>query len=191
VAQTKVEGLLAVDAKVTVVSPTLTDRLAELREQSLIQHEEREYAPGDLEGYMLAFVGTDDRSVNATVNAEGRARGIWVNAVDDPPNCDFIMPAIVRRGDITVAISTGGASPALARKLREELEDYFTDEYVSLLELVAEIRRELRERNESVPAEAWNAALTPDLRDLIAVGKRQEAKERLLAGLLAPSEETA
>lgn len=189
VAQTKVEGLLAVDALVTVISPAITDALSRLQREGRINHVAREYQPGDLSGYALAFVGTDDRSVNAIVTEEGRKSGVWVNAVDDPPNCDFIMPAIVRRGDITVAISTGGTSPAMARKLREEMEAYFTDEYADLLELVAEVRRELRSENRTVSSDAWNAALTPELRDLLSEGQRDRAKEMLLANLSAPVRE--
>lgn len=187
VAQRKVEGLLAVEAQVTVVSPQLAPELAALRDGGRLRHIEREYRPGDLAGYDLAFVASDDGAVNAQVAAEGRQRGVWVNAVDDPPNCDFIMPAILRRGDLTIAVSTGGGSPALARKVREELEAYFSGDYIQLLELVAEVRQELRRRGRVVAREVWNAALTPELRLLLAQGQRWEAKERLLAGLLAPA----
>jgi siroheme synthase-like protein len=189
VAQTKVEGLLAVGALVTVISPALTDALSHIQREGRITYVAREYQPGDLSGYVLAFVGTDDRSVNAVVTEEGRKSGVWVNAVDDPPNCDFIMPAIVRRGDNTVAISTGGTSPAMARKLREEMEAYFTDEYVDLLELVAEVRSELRSEGRTVSPDAWNAALTPELRDMLGKGQRDRAKEMLLANLSAPVRE--
>jgi precorrin-2 dehydrogenase/sirohydrochlorin ferrochelatase len=187
VAQSKVEGLLAADAAVTVVSPALTEHLEALRQEGRINYVAREYQSGDLEGFVITIVATDDRAINAAVTKEGRKRGVWVNAVDDPPNCDFIMPAIIRRGDLTIAVSTGGASPALARKLREELEAYFSEEYISLLDLVAEVRQELRKQNRTVSAEVWNAALTPELRSLLANGKHQEAKDRLLASLYAPA----
>lgn len=189
IAQRKVEGVLAAGAQVTVVSPYLTPLLAALRDEGRLLHIPREYVSGDLAGYALAFVATDDGAINAQVAAEGRQSGVLINAADDPDHCDFIMPAVVRRGELTIAISTAGGSPALARRVREELEDYFTEEYVSLLEMVVEVRQELRRQDRAVTPEAWNIALTPDLRRLLAQGKRQEAKERLLADLLTGAAE--
>ena len=116
VALQKVKGLVDAGAQVTVVSPELHPELETLVNQSRVKNLAREYAPGDLKGYFLAFVGTDDRSVNAVVSKEGRERGVWVNAVDDIPNCDFIMPGIAQRGDLIVAVSTSASSPAIDRK---------------------------------------------------------------------------
>lgn len=189
VALRKVEGLLDAGAVVTVVSPQLHADLARLADERRVSWLQREYRPGDLEGYKLAFVGTDDRSINATVTREGRERDVWVNAVDDPQNCDFIMPGIVRRGDLIVAVSTSGGSPAMARKMREELEAFLTEDYALLLELAAEVRGELRERGLLVDAEVWNASLTGEVRKLLADGRRSEAKDRLLRSLLQPAGE--
>lgn len=189
VALRKVEGLLDASARVTVVSPQLQADLAALVAQGRVRHIARQYEPGDLEGYILAFVGTDDRSVNATVAGEGRERGVWVNAVDDPPNCDFIMPGVVRRGDLIVAVSTSGGSPAMARKMREEMESFLTEDYALLLELAAEVRAELREQGVQVDPEVWNAALNGELRELLARGRRAEAKDRLVRSLLQPLRE--
>lgn len=186
VALRKVRGLLEAGARVTVVSPGLVPELATLRDAGRIRCVGREYRPGDLAGYTLAVVATDDGAVNAAVAQEGRQRGVWINAVDDPQNCDFIMPAVVRRGELVIAISTGGGSPALARKLREELEARFVGDYALLLELVAQVRQELRERGYTVSPQAWNAALDDGLKQLLAQGRRQEARGRLLAAL-APS----
>lgn len=183
VAIRKVEGLLTVDAVVTVVAPELSPAMAALKEQGRFRHIDREYQPGDLAGYQMAFVATDDRAVNAAVASEGRERGVWVNAVDDPSNCDFIMPAIVRRGPLTLAVSTSGLSPAMARKIREDLTEYFSDDYIALLELASEVRRELQRRRVTVDGEAWNRALRPELRVLLANGEHQKARERLLAEL--------
>lgn len=187
VALRKVEGLLEAGARVTLISPELHPGLARLAAQGRVRHIGRGYRPGDLEGYLLAFVATDDRAVNTRVAAEARQRRIWINAVDDPPNCDFIVPGIVRRGRLVVAVSTSGGSPAVARKLREELEGYLTEEYAQLLELAAEVRQELRERGIQVEPKVWNAALDSGLRDLLAHGRRAEAKERLLRSLLQPA----
>ncbi|MDO8616826.1 MAG: bifunctional precorrin-2 dehydrogenase/sirohydrochlorin ferrochelatase [Dehalococcoidia bacterium] len=186
IAQQKVEGLLNAGAQVTVISPELSAPLSRLAAGGRFRHTRREYRPGDLEGYVLAFVATDDRSVNAVVAREGKERGVWVNAVDDPPNCDFIMPGVVERGPLVVAVSTSGTSPAMARKMREELQEFLTEEHVLMLELAAEVRAELRERGIQAPPDIWNAALDAELKRLLAGGRRAEARERLLRALLEP-----
>ncbi len=185
VAERKVEGLLDVGASVTVVGPRLTERLASWVEAGTVRHVARAYRPGDLVGYALAFVATDDRAVNAQVFRDAKARGVWVNAADDPAHCDFILPSVLRRGELTVAVATGGASPALSRAIREELEAYFTDDYAALAHVVAEVRRELRRRAPLPDATAWRTALDADLRRLVAEGKREEAKVHLLGRLEA------
>ncbi len=189
VALRKVEGLLDAGARVTVVSPALHPDLEALVSQGRLKHLAREYAAGDLSGYVLAFVGTDDRSLNASVAREGKEGGVWVNAVDDPSNCDFIMPGVVRRGDLIVAVSTSGGSPAMARKMREELEAFLTEEYALMLELAAEVRRDLRDRGVTVEPDVWNAALDAEVKRLLGRGRRGEAKERLLRTLLEPAGE--
>jgi len=186
IAHQKVVGLLKASAELTVVSPDLNQEMASLAAGGRFRHVERDYEPGDLEGYLLAFVATDDRSVNATVAAEGKERRVWVNAVDDPPYCDFIMPGIAQQGNLIVAVSTSGTSPAMARKMREEIETFLTEDYALMLELAAEVRAELREKGMLVDSEVWNKALDNDLRSLLAEGKRPEAKERLLRSLSEP-----
>src|SRR5213080_3071446 len=117
-----------------------------------------------------------------------RARGVWVNAADDPAHCTFILPAVVRRGELSVAVSTGGTSPALARAIREELERYLTAEYVTLAEIAAEARRELRAAGRVADAETWRRALqAPEVRRLIVERGRAEAKRHLLERLGAPA----
>lgn len=183
VAERKAEGLLRVKANVTVVSPSLTELLASLVKQEKIRHIAREYCKGDLAGFGLVFVATDDPGVNAAVYREGQERGVWVNAADDPAHCDFILPSTLRRGDLVVAVATGGASPALSRAIREELEAYFTEDYGTLAEIVGEVRRELTGRSTSPSAEAWRRALNGDLRRLIQEGKQEEARAYLLKQL--------
>ena len=186
IAHQKMENLTKVGADVTVISPDLNQPRASLKEEGRFRHIEREYQPGDLEGYILAFVATDDRAVNATVADEGKARGVWVNAVDDPPYCDFIMPGIVQRGDLVIAISTSGRSPAMARKMREELAEFLTEEWVAMLELAAEVRAELRTRDVMVDSDTWNAALDDELRHLLKDNRYDEARQRLLRSLRQP-----
>src|SRR5713226_2741792 len=159
IAHQKMENLLKAGAEVTVVSPELSEEMAALLAAGRFRHIKREYQAGDLEGYVIAFVATDDRSANATVTREGRERRVWVNAVDDPPNCDFIMPGIVQRGDLIISISTSGTSPAMARKMREELEAFLTEGHALMLELSAEVRAELRDKDILIDADIWNAAL--------------------------------
>ena len=180
VAERKVEALLGVGARVTVVSPVSSERLKAWEKGGSIRYVKREYQWGDLIGYQLAFVATDDGEVNAAVAWEGRERGVWVNAADDPANCDFILPSVLRRGALVVAVATGGASPALSRAIREELEAYFTDDYAVLAEVVGDVRRELRSQAHPSDAQAWRRALDADLRRLIAAGRREEAKAHLL-----------
>src|SRR6266568_3309904 len=117
VAEQKVVGLLEAGARVTVVSPDLTWKLEDLAATGAIELRRRGYHRGDLEGAFLAIAATDDRSVNADVWAEAEQRGILLNAVDDLPHCSFIAPAVHRAGDIAVAISTAGKSPALAARV--------------------------------------------------------------------------
>ncbi len=183
VALRKVEGLLEASADVTVVSPGLHPELQALADSGSVTYVARPYQAGDLQGYFLAFVGTDDGHINAVVAEEGKRSGVLVNAVDDPANCDFVMPAIVRRGRLAVAISTGGGSPAAARRIREEIEAFLTDDYELLLDLATEVRRELRAGDITIDSEVWNRALDNELRALLANGQRGAARERLLAAL--------
>lgn len=183
VAARKVEALLHVGAIVTIVNPTLNERIESWAKEGKIRHVAREYRAGDLVGYELVFVTTDDHTLNAEVAGDGKAHGVWVNAADDPAHCDFILPSVLRRGELVVAVATGGTSPALARAIREELEAYFTEEYAHLANIASEVRRELRGCSISPDAEHWRAALGPELRRLVAEGKLNAAKEHIVGRL--------
>src|SRR6266478_2721176 len=187
VAERKVEGLVAVGANVTVISPAITNGLRELLTQGAIRHVAREYQTGDRAGYDLVFVGTDKSEINAVVSNEARSLRIWVNSADDPDHCDFILPAVIRRGDLAVAVSTGGVSPAVTRAIREELDQYVSADYASFVQIAGEVRRELREKSVSPGAGAWNRALKGDFRRLIKEGRPEQAKELLLETLGADS----
>ena len=185
----KVQGLLAAAAHVTVVASALTEELAALRDAGRIEHLAREYRPSDMRGQALVMAAGDDREANAALQADARAIGVPLNAADDPANCDFILPAVVRQPPLTLAISTGGGSPAMARRIREELTEYLDAETSSLAELVAEVRAELRDRGEfrTIPADAWQTAMDSRLRILLAQRRRGEAKALLLKRLNAAS----
>ena len=183
VAEGKVQGLLAAHAEITVIAPQLTDTLRELVDSKRIQHTAREYQPGDLDDCSICFVATDDGAINARVAADCRARGVWVNAADDPANCDFILPAVVRSGKVVVAASTGGASPAMARRLREELTAFVAEGYAPLTDLLADVRKEVRAASFRVEPETWQRAIDAKLRTLVAQGRIAEAKDRLRQAL--------
>ena len=183
VAERKVAALVQTGARVTVISPKLTANLADWSRQASIHAIGRPYRPGDLADCEIAFVATDDPQVNAAVYEEGKRRGVWVNAADDPTHCDFILPSVLRRGTLTVAISTGAASPALARTVREELENYFSDDYGIVARLAAEVRRELRARGIAPDYDTWHKALTGELRQWVRRGERRRAKAFLLKEL--------
>jgi siroheme synthase-like protein len=183
VAERKVAALVQAGARVMVIAPELTANLAEWSRQQNINAVTRSYRAGDLAGYEMVFVATDDPQVNAAVYAEGKSRGVWVNAADDPAHCDFILPSVLRRGALTVAVSTGATSPALARMVREDLESYFGRDYEVVAELTAEVREELRTRGIAPRYEKWRQALTGELRQWVARGERRQAKDFLLKEL--------
>ncbi len=191
VGERKVQDLRAAGARVTVISKKLTAALEKLAGEGLIRYLDEDFTPAHLDGMVLVMAATDDREVNARVSAAAQARGIWVNVADDPEFCTFIVPAQVKQGDLTLAISTGGASPALARKLREDLQQRFGPEYGPYLRLLKGVRtRLLSERR----AQAENAALFHRLVDspllaAVAAGDRAgvvAVLEEVLGGALSP-----
>jgi precorrin-2 dehydrogenase/sirohydrochlorin ferrochelatase len=135
--------LLAAEAQVKVISPVLVPELQLLADSGVIAFVERSYQDGDLEGAFLAISATNEPPVNHAVWAEATKRGCLINVVDDPEHSTFILPAVLQRGEMSVTISTGGGSPALARRLRERLEDIIGPEYGTLTELMAVLRPEL------------------------------------------------
>lgn len=176
VALGKVKGLLAAEAVVTVVAPEVDDEVAALPGVTL---ERRPYRPGEVAGYRVAITATDDPAVNARVYADGEAAGVWVNSADDPANCAFTLPAVVRQGPITVAIGTGGHSPALATWLRRHVEQELDATYTTLLQLLAERRTALREGGTPTEGLNWQQVLDSGMLDLVRQGRLDEARERL------------
>ncbi len=180
----KVRGLLNGEAEITVVSPDLIPELREYVAAGRIKHIARGYRESDLDdGWDLVMLATDDGAINKEATAAARRRGIWVNAADDPPNCDFILPAVVRKGKITLAASTAGSSPALARRLREELDAYLTEDMPALADLLGDVRKELRARKIKVDSDRWQEAIDGQLRVMLAQRRYGQARARLLARL--------
>ena len=136
----KVEGLLACDADVTLVAPEVVPELLELAEEGSIRWERRGFEPGDLEGRFLAIAATSETDVNISVYDEAERRAMLVNVVDVPPLCNFILPAIVRAGPLAIAISTAGASPALAKRMKREIAEAYGEPYARLAVLLNDAR---------------------------------------------------
>ena len=137
----KTEGLLACDADVTLISPDAVGELCALAAEESIAWERREYAgPEDLEGVFMVIACTDDTDINIHVFDDAERRAMLVNIVDVPPLCNFILPAIVRTGPLAIAISTAGASPALAKRIKAEIAEEYGEPYARLAEILNEVR---------------------------------------------------
>lgn len=179
VAARKVAGLLAAGALVTVVAPEVCDEIRAMRVECV----ERSYVEGDLDSAWLAVAATDDPALNRRVHADGREARVWVNAADDPDACTFTLPAVVRRGPVTVAVSTAGRSPALAGWLREQIAELLGPEIAGLAEMLSEARDELKAAGRSTEGVDWRSAIDSDMLELIRTGRTAQARERLQACL--------
>jgi siroheme synthase-like protein len=136
----KVEGLLACDGDVTLVAPEAGPELTQLALEGSIRWEQRAYAPEDLEGTFMVIACTDDTDINIGIYEDAERRAMLVNVVDVPPLCNFILPAIVRTGPLAIAISTAGASPALAKRMKSEVSELFGEEYARLAIMLNDVR---------------------------------------------------
>jgi precorrin-2 dehydrogenase / sirohydrochlorin ferrochelatase len=146
VAERKVIALLEAGAVVTVVAPETTDGLKAMQREGRIRIEKRTYRPGEAVAFVVTVAATDDNDTNRTVAADAKGAGRLVNVVDVPELCNFIVPSTVRRGELVVAISTGGGSPALARRLREEIDAHIPQSFAALLDILAEFRLRVRDK---------------------------------------------
>jgi precorrin-2 dehydrogenase/sirohydrochlorin ferrochelatase len=186
VATRKIAGLRQAGADILVVAPDVSPNIARLAEEGALRLVARSFEPGDLDGSILVVAATDARNINRAVAEAARERRILVNVADDPGACDYSVPALVRRKDITLAISTGGRSPAFARNLREQLEAWLTDARCTLLDLLTELRRELKSAGRLPDAPAWQRAIDdPDVMRAIEVGDREGARRHLFVILMA------
>jgi precorrin-2 dehydrogenase/sirohydrochlorin ferrochelatase len=143
VGEAKIESLLATAASVHVVAPKATSKVREWAREGRIEWHAREYVPADLAGVFLVIAATSSRALHDEIYAEAKSRGVLCNTVDEPERCDFYFPAVVRRGDLQIAISTGGLSPALAQRLRKELEEQFGPEWEAWVAQLGRTREEL------------------------------------------------
>jgi len=185
VAEKKVQPLLRAGARVTVISPQLTPGLAALAATNQITHRSRTYASNDVRGFFLAVAATDDEDLHAQIAAEADAEGVLVNVVDRPQWCDFIMPAVVERGDLVIATSTGGASPAMAKRIRCELEEIFGPEYALALTLLRRVRQSLAAspRTGAEHRRIFNALIDSPLLNYIRNGQRHDINALLASAV--------
>jgi precorrin-2 dehydrogenase / sirohydrochlorin ferrochelatase len=146
VGQAKIQSLLDAGAKVRVIAPQGTATVKEWAELGLVTWEVREFQPSDIDGSFLVVAATNSSKTNAVIYREAQERNVLCNSVDDPEHCDFYYPAIVRRGDLQIAISTAGKSPALAQRLRRDLEAQFGPEYSNFVNQLGETRKQLLAR---------------------------------------------
>ncbi len=191
VAEEKLARLVDCGADIVVIGAEATERISAMADAGEIEWVRRSYRPGDLDGAFTAIVAdTADTAVNAAVSEEARERGIPLNVVDVTHLCSWIAPAVVRRGEVTVAVSTGGASPALARRFREQLSGtnrlptrLGVMELADLAPLLSEARAEMMGRGQRVAIDHWQACLTDELVGLVQSGQSSRAKELLLDDL--------
>jgi len=179
VAARKVRGLVEAGADVVVIAPDICEEIRSLP----VELVERPYRRGDLSLAWLAMAATDRPEVNRQVHAEGQDAHVWVNAADDPDACSFTLPAVLRQGPVTVAVSTSGYSPALAAWIRERIAADLGPEVALLAELLSEARDELKAAGRSTEDVDWRRALDSDMLDLIRTGHTAQARERLQACL--------
>jgi siroheme synthase-like protein len=194
----KVEGLLACDADVTLVAPDAVPALAELAAEGSIRWERREYRAADLDGRLIAIAATSDTDVNIAVHDDAERRQMLVNVVDVPPLCNFILPAIVRSGPLAIAISTAGASPALAKRLKREIAKSYGEPYARLALILNEVRgwakdtlptyQDRKQFFESIvngepdPVELLRGGDERAVRDLIEAAQRSHGDRAVAAG---------
>lgn len=176
VAARKVDGLLECGARVTVVAP---EAVEELRDRPGVRWHQREYRRGEVASYRLAISATNRRDVDVQVSTDAQASGIPVNVADVPELCTFTLPSILRRGDLQIAVSTNGVSPAFSGWIRRRLEAQIEAAWADALAVTAEVRDELRSRGLPTEIPGWHDAFDSGFVDLVAAGEREAAKALL------------
>lgn len=183
IAEHKVNSLLACEASVTVISPEVTPGLKDLIDQKKVVYRPKKYEEGDLNRAFLVIAATNRPEVNAQVYRDASRRNILVNVVDCPKYCNFIVPALIKRGDLLLSISTSGKSPGLAKKIREKLEREFGEEYETFLKIIGELREKIYQRVKDpyLRRTLINQILDSDLLDLLKKGELRSAQEKKLS----------
>lgn len=184
VACRKIRALLECGAKVTVISPDFSKNLLKISRQKSIKLIKRSYRKEDIRGATLVIAATDNIEVNRKISEDSKKQGAIVNIVDDMEGSDYIVPSFFRRGSLTIAVSTGGKSPFLAKKIKEMLEDSFGKEYGLLVNLIGNIRTQMRKTGVKINREKWESAINIDsLLDFLRKGNIRKAKRLLIDAL--------
>ena len=184
VAEGKISRLREAGARITVISPQVTSEIRAAAQEGQLQWCDREYQDGDMEQAFLAIAATNVRSVNRQIFQEAERHNVLLNVVDDAPLCTFIAPSIVERGPVTLAISTAGASPALARKLRESLTNNPVLDWADLAGVMSQVRGQIKKQGSVVDPQRWQCCLSSQLLDLARSGHQEQAGAKLLSDLL-------
>jgi len=187
VAERKVASLLEAGAEVTLVSPTLTPGLREMAEKEMIRYLPRKYRKGDLDGSFLCVVATNDPRLQKRIWKEAQGKEILANITDWEEACDFLVPSYFRRGELLICVSTGGRSPALAKRIRKDLEDVYGWEYEILLEVLTQLRPRMLEeiKNPKKRRSALERAGNPELVALVSETDPADLPDRVWAYLMA------
>ena len=194
VAARKIRSLLVAGAWVTVVAPEVHEAVAYLASEGVLDHIDdhpldlqlRPYRRGEAAHYRLVLAATGDPAVDGEVHADAEAAGIWVNSADDPEHCSVVLPAVHRDGAVTVAVATGGASPALASWIRDKVALALGPGLGQLASLLAEGRRQVRDQGRSTSEVDWRRLLEGPFPDLVAAGQIEEARQLMAAAIDSP-----
>ncbi len=181
VAQRKIETMLEYGAIIHIVSRKLTEKLKKLVESGIVNHLGAEFRAEQLKDVFLVIAATNDKKLNHKISEKARSRGLLINAVDQPEDCNFIVPSIVKSGDLMIAVSTSGKSPALAKKIRKELEFQFGTEYGTFLSLMGRIRNEVLTKDfcQSEKTRIFNEIINAGLLEALANNDLEYVKNRL------------
>jgi precorrin-2 dehydrogenase/sirohydrochlorin ferrochelatase len=178
VAERKITSLIDTGARITVVAPEATEKIKSLAEGKRLVFKQKNFSDDDIEGNFLVFVSTDSNEVNHRVSRVAREKGVLVNCVDTPEECDFFVPSFFRRGSLTLAVSTGGKIPALAKKISRELQISYGEVFAEYVGLLAEAREKIK-KEVSLNSQQKNDLITKlinsNLLELLKQGKKKEA----------------
>lgn len=183
VAERKVVSLLNAGAKVRVVSPVVTESLKEMSGNGMIGWKERPYRKGDLKGAFMAYAATDDEDISRKISEEAHENGVLLNLANEPEICDFIVPSVVERGRLSIAISTGGASPAFAKRVRLEMEVKYGEEYAVFLDIMAAIRQKLltKETGGAKNRKIFNKLASSTIPEMIKGGRWKDVDRTIIS----------
>ena len=181
VAERKAATLLDYKANIRIVSPQVGDTINKWSQENLLSWRKGEFRESDLKDIFMVFVATDNQKITEYVVQLCRSRGIMVNAVDDPPNCDFFVPSILRQQSLVIAISTEGKSPMFAKRLRKELEELITPAYGELVELLGEQRDFVKKNIHNIceRGKLFEEMVYSDALELLKIGEKDKARERI------------